>query len=108
MTESRETVEHFTAWLTTDRSCLAGEFCDVSVLADEEIGERDGRPVWASTDRRVFHAETTARHDADTDEEAVRQATELLGAAGWRTVGDWRAVPSGSVATVERPAREER
>lgn len=102
MTNTTATAEHFTAWLTTDASCLEGDFCDVVVLADEEISEDNGKPAWSSVGTPVFRAETTVRHDADTYEGAEKQARELLEAAGWRVVGKWEGVPTGGTITVER------
>lgn len=97
--------EHYTAWVTTDRSALENDYCDVTVLADEEIGERDGRPVWSSTGNPLFYAETTVHVDDDADSQD--QAKELLKAAGWRVVGDWEGVTTGYIATVERVGDDE-
>lgn len=109
MTNTTAPAEHFTAWLTTDRSCLEGDYCDVTVLADKQMGYESDRngfetdtPVWTSVGDPLFHAVTTARHDADTDEDATKQAQKLLESAGWRLAGDWDAVTTGCTVTVER------
>lgn len=94
------TATHFTAWLTTDPSALSGENCDVTVLADDEVGERDGQPVWSSVGNPLFYTEVTARHDADDDSAAIEQAKEALEEAGWRIKGDWDAVTTGSTVEV--------
>lgn len=94
------TPEHFTAWITTDANCLAGDKIDVVVLADKRIDE----DAWLSTDSRWFDALTTIRvrrrHDADAD--AIGEATALLEAAGWTITDRWDAIDSGYVATVKR------
>ncbi|MFI9331983.1 hypothetical protein ACIGZJ_31130 [Kitasatospora sp. NPDC052868] len=93
---------HFTAWLVNDRSALDGDDCDVTVLADQADNWKNGKPDWSSTGDPLFHALTGVdARDGDTDQ-AIREAEQLLEAAGWRVTGTWDAVDTGYVAVVER------
>ena len=103
------TARHFTAWLTTDPSCLVGEPSDVTVLEDEiggyeidQFGNETDTPIWTSTTTEHMTAVTTvSARDGDHDD-ALTEAEALLRAAGWATVGDWEAVDTGYIITVER------
>jgi hypothetical protein len=85
----------FTAWITTDRSCLFTDLADVVILANDEAGNSTGDPIWSAT--------TTQRYDGDS-EVICNEARELLAAAGWTEVGglDATAVGSGYVIDVEQ------
>ena len=98
--------EHrFTAWITTDPTCVATGHCDVSVLLDEITAYSEGPdgeeiPEWESTGPEVFSAVTTipcSDHKAATDE-----AETLLNTAGWHLTSSWDGVPTGYIATVAR------
>lgn len=103
---------HFTAWLTNDRSALDGDTCDVVVLADEASsydidGDGNETPVWSSTGTPLLAAVTGVdAMDGDPDQ-AISEAEQLLAAAGWRTTGEWDAVPTGYITTVERADPDE-
>jgi hypothetical protein len=90
--------EHFTAWLTTERSCLDGDFMDVSVLRDEPFGE-DG---WTSTTERVAYGVTMIKASDQLTEAGMAAAVETLELTGWRKAGEWEAVSTGYVVTAER------
>lgn len=98
--------EHYTAWLTTDPTCLIGDLIDVTVLADTIVtydvdADGDETPVWESTGGPLCQATTSVpAKDGDVGL-AMCEARELLDEAGWRVIGDWSAVNSGYVATVE-------
>lgn len=94
--------EHFTAWLTTDPSCLDQACADVVVLRDELRGEADDPNAWASTDDERFSAVTTVDAKDGDQVDAMREAVELLEAAGWKLDGEWEAVPTGATVTVTR------
>lgn len=96
------TSEHFTAWLTTDSSCLDQGCADVVVLRDELQGEPDDRNAWTSTGDPLMHAVTTVDAKDGDAVDAIREAGELLEAHGWERDGDWEAVPTGYIATVAR------
>lgn len=83
----------FNAWLTTDSGSVATDVCDVVVL-DTNATNAD---EW-----EYFYATTTVDVRTGDHDDAVKQAGELLADAGWRTVGEWRTVPSGYVITVEQ------
>lgn len=102
MTTDAATATHFTAWLTTDSSCLAGDVCDVVVLEDELLGEADDPRAWASTSKEHFQVETSVDARDGEHADAIAEAGELLEAAGWRIVGCWEPVGTGYTATVER------
>ncbi|SFD14689.1 hypothetical protein [Streptomyces aidingensis] len=96
---------YFTAWLSTDRSVLDGDHCDVVVLEDEIRGDSpDDRGARSSFGDPLFRAELDARHDADGTD-AIKQAEDALEAAGWHLTGRWEAVPTGCTVTVEPAAR---
>jgi hypothetical protein len=95
-------MEHFTAWLTTDSTCLDQSNADVSVLRDELRGEPDDPDAWSSTGDPLFHAITAMdARDGDHDD-AKREAEDLLTKKGWTLDGTWAPVPTGYVATVTR------
>lgn len=102
--QEREMPEHFTAWITTDPSCLETEFADVVVLRDELRGEPDDPDAWSSTGDPLFSATTSIRADDDRDNDVVREARELLESAGWELTEDWTATGTGTgyIATVTR------
>lgn len=86
----------YTAWVTTDRSALATEMCDVVVLANDVDGASTGDPIWG-----VSTAVPCKPEDRD-DDELIRQAKVLLAAAGWKTEGTWESVPTGYIINVAR------
>lgn len=101
-------MERYTAWITTDRTCLTDDLCDVIVLTDKIIGYREGEdgretPVWQSTDPQVFGGVTTVPTDGD-HQEVISQAEALLDEAGWSRASDWEATATGYIATVTRQA----
>lgn len=89
---------HYTAWLTTASSALDTACADVVVLADEETSPGQ----WTSTGDPLMQATTTVSARDGNPAEAIREAEQLLVAAGWRIVGNWDAVPTGYTVTVER------
>lgn len=97
----------YTAWITTDGSCLDTPLCDVQVLPDAVTHYRDGGdgdevPVYESRGPAVFSSTLDTPH-AGPHDGVEQQATEALNAAGWRVVGKWSAdVPTGLIAVVER------
>lgn len=93
--------KHFTAWVTTDKSCLAGDNADVVVLRDELRGEPDDPNAWTSTSDEKFQAVTSVPADGDHDA-IIREARTLLENAGWELDGDWDGVATGYIATVKR------
>ncbi|WP_354643913.1 hypothetical protein [Kitasatospora camelliae] len=93
---------HFTAWVTTTPSCLAGDNADVVVLADTFAGYRRGKVEWESGGGEVFTAVTEVDAREGDDADAIRESEELLEAAGWRITGDWEGLDPGYIATVER------
>lgn len=95
-------MEHFTAWLTTDTTCLDGDFADVVVLADELRGEPEDRDPWTSTGNPLFQANTNVDARSGDADQATREAEDLLAEAGWTMDGDWEPVPTGCIATVTR------
>lgn len=106
------TTTHFTAWLTTDRSCLAGDTCDVVVLPDDAISydvDDDGNetPIWSSTGDPILTVVTAVNAEDGDMDDAVKEAEALLNEAGWRTTGEWEGVPTGYVITVERADPDE-
>ena len=94
--------EHFTAWLTTDTSCLDQACADVVVLRDELRGEPDDRDAWFSTGDPLFTGATTVDAKDGDYEDAQQEAEELLHAAGWALDGAWEPVATGATATVTR------
>lgn len=95
-------MEHFTAWLTTDPSCLDQGCADVVVLRDELRGEADDPNAWASTSDERFSAATTVDAKDGDAEDAMREAEQLLEAGGWKLDGDWEPVTTGATVTVTR------
>jgi hypothetical protein len=95
-------MEHFTAWLTTDPSCLDQDYADVVVLADELRGEPNDPNAWASTGDPLFH-DVTEVHARDGEyADAERDAKKRLEDAGWKPQGPWESVPTGATVTVVR------
>lgn len=98
--------EHYTAWVTTDRTCLDSDFADVVVLRDKAAGTTvtdSGAEVthWTSTGDPHFQQETTVRHDGD-DEEIINAATDILEQVGWEVVDDeWQPVDTGYITAVK-------
>lgn len=84
----------YTAWLTTDRSALSTDFCDVVILANDELGQSTGDPVWSGV--------TDVRYDATRADEALMAAAELLYDTEWYTAGPWSVVPTGYAVRVRR------
>lgn len=97
---------HFTAWITTDPSSLAGDNADVTVLADKVSGWTKGTIDWASEGEQVFAAVTGVDARDGDDGDSIREGEDLLEAAGWHLVGTWEAVGTGYIATVERWGNE--
>lgn len=108
------TAAHFTAWLVNDTSALDQPNCDLTVLGDEisgyqpgEDGEDTETPVWTSTGNNVYYGITSvSATDGDIDD-AIRDAENLLAAAGWTTAGRWEAVDNAYLITVERTDPDE-
>jgi hypothetical protein len=109
----RDAPERYTAWITTDPSCLdADGRIDVVVLRDEIVGcdvddDRNEVPVWSSAgESPVFSAKTTndASEDIDWDGPAgvYAQVVELLEAAGWSVESPWETIATGAIAVVQR------
>lgn len=96
------TMEHFTAWLTTDPGALDQGCADVVVLRDELRGEPDDPNAWASTSDEQFKAATTVDAKDGDHENAQREAEEQLEAAGWEMDGKWEATDTGYIVTVTR------
>ena len=96
------TMEHFTAWLTTDPTCLDQGCADVVVLRDELRGEPDDPNAWSSTGDPLFSAATTVDAKDGDMEDAMREAVDLLETAGWKLDGNWEAVSTGATVTVTR------
>ena len=103
-------MSHYTAFVTTDPTCLDGEYCDVVILTDEVMGwhnstDGDGKttskPIWESSGPQMYSAPTTVRTDEDHDD-AIKDAVGILATAGWHIVGQWEAIATGYCATVER------
>lgn len=106
-----DTDERYSAWITTDLTCLEGDLADVSVLTDEITGYRydsDGNeiPVWAPTSADpLLHFVTTVAVGPDTDPWSnglAEEANDLLHQNGWRVLTDWETDATGAVADVER------
>jgi hypothetical protein len=96
----------FTAWITTDATCVTNGHCDVVVLIDEITAYSEGPngdeiPEWESTGPEVFSAVTAIPCDGD-HEDATGEAETLLNTAGWHRTSDWEGVPTGYIATVAR------
>lgn len=93
------TATHFTAWLTVDPTMVLNANCDVLILEDEWTGSD-----WTTkpgTDEQ-FKAQTSVPAVIRGDHDAAQfEAENLMGAAGWETVGDWEQVDSGYVVTVQ-------
>ncbi|PBC72309.1 MULTISPECIES: hypothetical protein [unclassified Streptomyces] len=97
------TTTHFTAWLTTDASCLDQPNIDVTVLEDELIGDNPANDgAWSSQGDPLFHAVTGVPAADSSTGRAEKEAQSLLEAAGWTVEGDWEPVPTGGVVTVSR------
>lgn len=99
--------DHFTAWVTNDRSCLADDISDVVVLRDEEridwqAGDEE-RLRWLSVGSPIFHALTGVRYDAGPQDQ-LDAARIALRDSGWQISGamDWVGVPTGWAVTVTR------
>lgn len=93
---------YYTAWLTNAPSALDGTLTEVTVLPDKIVGERDGQPDRTSVGNPLFHAVTTVDARDGDEDQATREAEDLLTPAGWRLTGDWRGVTTGCTVTVER------
>jgi hypothetical protein len=94
----------FTAWLTTDPSCLDTDFADVLVFRDEL--RSDDPELWES----VGAALVVLRTSVDVSKDGINihayaqaEAEELLAENGWRAEDDWRweAYESGYMLSVE-------
>ncbi|MGW1468474.1 hypothetical protein ACWCPT_29530 [Streptomyces sp. NPDC002308] len=97
------TATHFTAWLTTTPSALDQDNIDVVVLEDENIGGDGDEANWACAGGDALYTGVTSVPAEDGDVTlATREAVDLLGTAGWDTVGSWEAVDTGYIVTVER------
>lgn len=99
------TPRHFTAWLVNDTSCLDQGCMDITVLEDALIGgdpERDGDWSTDAGKPAAFYAVTTVdARDGDV-QNAMDEATTLMGQAGWSIVGTWDTVPNAYTVTVTR------
>jgi hypothetical protein len=99
------TPRHFTAWMANDPSVLDQPFMDVTVLEDEATSYRTETrevPEWSSTGKQAFYGVTTVDAREGDAQDGIKQAEELLGAAGWRIAGKWEATDSAYLVTVER------
>jgi len=102
-------MNHYTAWVTTDPSCLDGPFAVVVVLQDEIFGYRlddngdpdHNAPLWESTGEQMFSATTGVPHAADGDF-ILKNATGVLDNWNWTVTTEWQAVTTGYVATAVR------
>lgn len=101
--------QQYSAWLCTDRTTLAGQHCDVTVLEDTVIGYMPGHngeqlPIWESSGDHLFHSELTITWDALDFTPALQLAQTALLAAGWRATpgAQWAPVGTGCTITVER------
>jgi hypothetical protein len=99
----------YTAAICTDSSTVAGDYCDVSVAADELVGYReddDGNatPQYAMGSTVVLEAiETGVRVDDDDKlEKAEKAAEKILEDQGWTVTGPWKASDNAMYAQVER------
>ncbi|MFF0409119.1 hypothetical protein ACFYUY_01620 [Kitasatospora sp. NPDC004745] len=101
---------HFTVWVVNDTSSLGGDNCEVEVKADAPHTYYEGdekRISWESTgDPLLQHVTSVDARDGDIDD-AIREAEELLEAAGWRIAGRWDAVDTAYIAEVERSDPDE-
>ncbi|MFB6700269.1 hypothetical protein [Streptomyces rubiginosohelvolus] len=95
---------HFTAWFTSDRSALDSRFTDVTVLEDTLTGDEEkGDAAWScASGTPLFHAVTAVTVDDVDGDRGLEAAAEVLEEGGWRLVGPWQDVTTGSTATVER------
>ncbi len=108
MTEATEE-QHYTAWITTDKSCLTSEYVSLIVLKDEishhkrdDNGFETDEPVWASKGDPVFSAELPVKADEEEWDKLYESAKSVLADAGWEIVSEWDVVDTGGTATVER------
>jgi hypothetical protein len=106
--QGRTELPHYTAWVSTDRSVVLGDRCEVTVLEDEVSNYRldeDGRehPVYTSSAKDPLELGPIAVRvdDPDTLEKAWQAATQLLAEYGWRVVGKWDISDNAMYATVE-------
>jgi hypothetical protein len=95
------TALHFTAWMTNDPSTLSGDNMDVMILKDTLDSVPEKAPEWVSTGEDVFHTETNVNASEGDVADGIREAEELMKAAGWEVVGEWEAVTTSYLATVE-------
>jgi hypothetical protein len=101
------TAAHFTAWLVNDTTCLDQPNMDITVLEDELISaDPQDQRAWASKGDPIFHAVTTVDAAHGNIDDAIREAENLLAAAGWRTTGDWEAADTAYTVTIERASSE--
>lgn len=84
----------YTAWITTEPSALQGPMCDVVILANDEDGGSTGDPLWTALTTVPCAA---AMRD---DTELIRQAKDLLLAAGWHQDGEVEDSGSGYIVNV--------
>lgn len=97
------TATHFTAWLVNDPSALETACIDISILEDELIGgDPENHGDWASNGDVKFHAVTTVDAKDGDVSDALAEAETLMGAAGWRVIGDWDSVDNAVIVTVAR------
>jgi hypothetical protein len=98
----------FVAALANVSDCVAGDYCDVSVIESEIVGYRedhDGNeiPQYGMTSTVAMDAiETTVRTDADDIAAAIVEADAILRDNGWTRVSDWQAADTAYYADVER------
>lgn len=96
---------HFTAWMVNDPSALDQACMDVTVLEDRLIGgDPKNDDDWStdSSKEHAFYAVTTVDAVDGDGQDGCNEAEELLRAAGWETVGAWRATDNAYILTVER------
>jgi hypothetical protein len=86
----------YTAWITTDRSALDTDMCDVVILANDADGASVGDPIWKAV------TTVSCAPGVRDDDELMQQAEALLAAAGWDTEGAPDGVPTGYVINVSK------
>lgn len=85
----------YTAAIGTADDVVTGEFCDVSVIAEDAEG--------MLTDKVEFMAETAIRTDHEDVLGVVEEDAErVLSENGWQVTGKWSVTDNALYAPVER------
>ncbi|MGV2384879.1 MAG UNVERIFIED_CONTAM: hypothetical protein LOD86_06375 [Thermobifida fusca] len=97
----------YVAAVATSADVVPNGRCDVSVIERQGLGYdgEDGEetPVYGLGDRVVYHADTGVNVDADdAATRAIAAAEQLLEAAGWEVVGEWKIAADAVYAPVAR------